>query len=210
MQQQVKATRMELQKRKRMHKMATRGHRLLKEKRDGLMQRFMGIIRRAKKLRDEVEEKLQKAMGIFLAGTSYMNPSFLRESLAYSDYEVEVTKGQKNIMGVKVPTFSIKKKGTPYSYGFSDTTGDLDFSLKLLDELVPLLMELAHLEKSAELLAHEIEKTRRRVNALEYVLIPNLEEAIKYITMRLDEMERSNLTMLMKVKEIVAEEKVVA
>lgn len=210
MRQQVKATRMELQKRKRQHKMAVRGHKLLKEKRDGLMQRFMGIIREAVKTRQEVEEKLQKAMSVFLQGTSYINPAILKESLAYSDYEVEITRGHKNIMGVRVPTFDTRKEGNPYSYGLVETTGDLDLSLKLLDELVSLLLELAHLEKSAQLLADEIERTRRRVNALEYVLIPDLEEAISYISMRLDEMERSKLTMLMKVKEIVAEEKVVA
>lgn len=207
MRQQVKATRMELQKRKRNHKMAVRGHRLLKEKRDGLMQRFMGILRKAKKTRDEVQDHLRKAMSVFLAGTAYINPQFLTEALAFSDYKVGVEISKKNVMGVKVPVFEVKREGKPYSYGFVETTGDLDYSLQLLDKLVPLLLEMAHLEKSAQLLANEIESTRRRVNALEYVMIPDLEEAIAYITMRLDELERSKLTMLMKVKEIVAEEK---
>ncbi|MFP4498385.1 MAG: V-type ATP synthase subunit D [Vulcanimicrobiota bacterium] len=206
---QVKATRMELQKNKRQQKMAVRGHKLLKEKRDGLMQRFMGIIREVKKFRIEVEEKLETALNLFLRGTSYINPVFLKESLNYSDYNVEIEKSEKNIMGVRVPQFSVKKEGTPYSYGFTETTGDLDYSLKLLDELIPLLLELSHIEKSAQLLSDEIERTRRRVNALEYVMIPELEEAISYITMKLDEMERSKLTMLMKVKEIVEKEKTV-
>lgn len=207
MRQQVKATRMELQKRKRNHKMAVRGHKLLKEKRDGLMQRFMGILRMAKKNRDLVEEKLHRAMAVFLAGTAFINPGFLKESLEYSDYRVEVETDTKNIMGVKVPFFKLHRHGKPYSYGLTETTGDLDYSLHLLDELVPHILELAHLEKGAQLLAEEIETTRRRVNALEYVMIPDLEEAIAYISMRLGELERSNLTMLMKVKEIVAAEK---
>ncbi len=210
MRQQVKATRMELQKKKKNQKMAVRGHKLLKEKRDGLMQRFMGILRQSKKAREEVEEKLHRAMTVFLAGTAYINPAFLKESLAFSDYNVQVETEEKNIMGVRVPTFNLKREGKPFSYGFTETTGDMDYSLQLLDELVPLLMELAHLEKSAQLLAEEIETTRRRVNALEYVMIPDLEEAIAYISMRLGELERSNLTMLMKVKEIVAQEKQVS
>jgi len=207
MRQQVKATRMELQKKKRNHKMAVRGHKLLKEKRDGLMRRFIDLLRQAKKNRNTVEEKLRKAMTVFLSGTAYINPAFLKESLAYSDYNVEVDISRKNIMGVKVPVFNLQREGKPYSYGLTETTGDLDYSLQLLDELVPLLLKLAYLEKGAQLLAEEIESTRRRVNALEHVMIPDLEEAIAYISMRLDELERSNLTMLMKVKEIVAEEK---
>jgi V/A-type H+/Na+-transporting ATPase subunit D len=210
MKQQVKATRMELQKRKKNYKMATRGHKLLKEKRDGLMQRFLEIVKMAKDKRLEVEDNLFKALNIFLAGSAYMKPSVLKESLSYSNYKVEIGISEKNIMGAKVPKFNVQREGNPYSYGFADTTGDLDLSLKLLEELVPHLLELSEIEKSAQILADEIEKTRRRVNALEYVLIPQLEEAIRYITMKLDEMERSKLTMLMKVKEIVAEEKTVA
>lgn len=210
MRQQVKATRMELQKRKKNHKMAVRGHKLLKEKRDGLMQRFLGIIRDAKHAREQVEEKLRRALSVFLAGTAYINPAILEESLAYSDYRAEVEVSRKNVMGVKVPDFALHREGKPYSYGFAETTGDLDLSLQLMEELVPLLLSLSHLEKASQLLAEEIESTRRRVNALEYVMIPDLEEAIAYISMRLDELERSKLTMLMKIKEIVAAEKTVA
>lgn len=203
----VKATRMELQAKKRNHKMAVRGHKLLKEKRDGLMQRFLGVIRKVRVLREEVEEKLLKALAVYLAGSAYINPLFLREALAYSNYSVNIKVNTKNVMGVKVPDFKLEREGKPYSYGLTETTGDMDFALKLLDDMLPHLIELTHIEKTAELLAQEIESTRRRVNALEYVLIPELEEAIRYITMRLGELERSNLTMLMKVKEIVAAEK---
>jgi len=210
MRTQVKATRMELQKKKRNYKMAVRGHKLLKEKRDGLMQRFMELIRNIKKTRTFVEETIQKAMTVFIAGSAYINSYFLQESLAFSDYQVDVNVVQRNIMGVKIPYFELKRQGKPYSYGLTDTTGDLDISIKILDELLPMMLELAHLEKGAQLLTEEIETTRRRVNALEYVMIPDLEEAISYISMRLDELERSNLTMLMKVKEIVEAEKVVA
>jgi V/A-type H+-transporting ATPase subunit D len=207
MSHQVKATRMELQKKKKNYKMAVRGHKLLKEKRDGLMQRFLGIIRDAKRLRESVEEKLQRALRVFLGGTAYVSPAVLDESLSYSDYKAVVEIDQKNMMGVKVPGYTLFREGKPYSYGFAETDGDLDLSLQLMEELVPFLMELAHLEKAAQLLAEEIESTRRRVNALEYVMIPDLESAIAYISMRLDELERSKLTMLMKIKEIVAAEK---
>jgi len=203
----VKATRMELQKKKKNYKMAKRGHKLLKEKRDGLMQKFMEVIRKVRALREEVEEKLMKAINVFLSGSAYINPAFLKESLAYSDYNVGINVRKKNIMGVRIPEFELNREGKPYSYGLSETTGDLDLSLKLLDDILPLLIELTHIEKSAQLMAEEIESTRRRVNALEYILIPELEEGIRYITMRLGELERQNLTMLMKVKEIVAAEK---
>ncbi|MCD4782680.1 MAG: V-type ATP synthase subunit D [Candidatus Eremiobacteraeota bacterium] len=203
----VKATRMELQKKKKNYKMAKRGHKLLKEKRDGLMQKFMEVIWKVRALREEVEEKLLKAITVFLSGSAYVNPAFLKESLAYSDYKVSIDVKKKNIMGVKIPEFKLNREGKPYSYGLTETTGDLDLSLKLLDDILPLLIELTRIEKTAQLMAEEIESTRRRVNALEYILIPELQGAIRYITMRLGELERQNLTMLMKVKEIVAAEK---
>lgn len=203
----VKATRMELQKKKKNYKMAVRGHKLLKEKRDGLMQRFLEVIRNVRTLREDVEDKLRKAMAAYLAGTAYTNPASLQESLAYTDYKASISLDKKNVMGVRIPMFKLEREGSPYSYGLTETTGDLDYSIRLLDNLLPMLIELAHIEKSAQLLAEEIESTRRRVNALEYVMIPELEEAIRYIGMRLGELERSNLTMLMKVKEIVAQGK---
>jgi V/A-type H+-transporting ATPase subunit D len=198
---------MELQRKKKNHRMAVRGHKLLKEKRDGLMQRFMQIIRTIRKLREDAEEKLRTAISVYLAGSAYINPVFLKESLAYSDCSVTVKTQKTNVMGVKIPHFELIREGKPYSYSLTETTGDLDLSLKLLYEVLPTLVELTHIEKSLQLLAEEIESTRRRVNALEYVLLPELEETIRYITMRLGELERSNLSMLMKVKEIVAKEK---
>lgn len=203
----VKATRMELQKKKKNYKMAVRGHKLLKEKRDGLIQRFLEVIRNVRTLREDVEDKLRKAMAAYLAGTAYTNPASLQESLAYTNYKASISLDKKNVMGVRIPMFKLEREGSPYSYGLTETTGDLDYSIRLLDNLLPMLIELAHIEKSAQLLAEEIESTRRRVNALEYVMIPELEEAIRYIGMRLGELERSNLTMLMKVKEIVAQGK---
>jgi len=200
---------MQLLRLKRRLAMARRGHKLLKDKRDELMRRFMELVDSIEELRTRVESKLSRAMKDFLAARMQMSSSEIAASLLYSTrtYDFEVAKS--SVMGVNVPRFvpgeRMQNDSDAYPYGLAMTSADLDEAIGSLVEVMPMLLELAEREKSAELLADEIEKTRRRVNALEYVLIPKLEETIRYITMKLDEVERGNLTRLMKVKEMVRE-----
>jgi len=203
----VNPTRMVLTGLKKRLKTARRGHKLLKDKRDELMKRFLDIVRENKRLREEVERKVGIVHSRFVMARALMNSEVLEEALMFPKVEVNLKASTKNIMSVDVPVLEYTTEGGGegdiYPYGFANTTGELDEAIATLSELVPELLKLAEMEKSAQLLADEIEKTRRRVNALEYVLIPNLEETIKYIVMKLDENERSNLTRLMKVKDMV-------
>ena len=206
----VNPTRMVLTGLKKRLKTARRGHKLLKDKRDELMKRFLDIVRENKRLREEVEHKVGIVHSRFVMARALMNSEVLEEALMFPKVEVNLKASTKNIMSVDVPVLEYTTEGGGegdiYPYGFANTTGELDEAIATLSELVPELLKLAEMEKSAQLLADEIEKTRRRVNALEYVLIPNLEETIKYIVMKLDENERSNLTRLMKVKDMVLED----
>jgi V/A-type H+-transporting ATPase subunit D len=190
-------------------KTARRGHKLLKDKRDELMKKFLDIVRENKRLREEVEEKLNIVHSRFVMARAVMNTELVEEALMFPKTEVNLNASTRNIMSVDVPmlefTTGDNLEGDIYPYGFANTTGELDEAIATLSALTPELLKLAEMEKSAQLLADEIEKTRRRVNALEYVLIPDLEETIKYITMKLDENERSNLTRLMKVKDMMLE-----
>ncbi len=203
----VNPTRMVLTGLKRRLKTARRGHKLLKDKRDELMKKFLDIVRENKKLREEVEEQLMVVHSRFVMARAVMNSELVEEALMFPKVEVNLETKTRNIMSVDVPvlefTTESDTEGDIYPYGFANTTGELDEAIATLSDLTPELLKLAEMEKSAQLLADEIEKTRRRVNALEYVLIPNLEETIKYIVMKLDENERSNLTRLMKVKDMV-------
>ena len=203
----VNPTRMVVTGLKKRLKTARRGHKLLKDKRDELMKRFLDIVRENKRLREEVEQKVGIVHSRFVMARALMNSEVLEEALMFPKVEVNLKASTKNIMSVDVPVLEYTTEGGGegdiYPYGFANTTGELDEAIATLSELVPELLKLAEMEKSAQLLADEIEKTRRRVNALEYVLIPNLEETIKYIVMKLDENERSNLTRLMKVKDMV-------
>lgn len=206
----VNPTRMVLTGLKKRLKTARRGHKLLKDKRDELMKRFLEIVRENKSLREEAEEKLQIVHSRFVMARAEMNSELLEEALMFPKQKVQLTASTKNIMSVDVPVLEFhaesEDEGDIYPYGFANTTSELDSAIATLSELTPTLLKLAELEKSAQLLADEIEKTRRRVNALEYVLIPNLEETIKYIVMKLDENERGNLTRLMKVKDMMLEQ----
>jgi len=206
----VNPTRMVLTGLKKRLKTARRGHKLLKDKRDELMKKFLDIVRENKRLREEVERKIGIVHSRFVMARALMNSEVLEEALMFPKVEVNLKASTKNIMSVDVPVLEYTTEGGGegdiYPYGFANTTGELDEAIATLSELVPELLKLAEMEKSAQLLADEIEKTRRRVNALEYVLIPNLEETIKYIVMKLDENERSNLTRLMKVKDMVLKE----
>ena len=183
-------------------KSAKRGHKLLKDKQDGLMQKFMEIIREAKKMREEVEEKLGAAFKNFIRAGSLMSEEFVEGALLYSTAKTELTVKTKNVMSVRIPQFKLETSGDVITYGYLQTSGELDMSLQSFQDVFPLLIALAEVEKSAEALADELEKTRRRVNALEYRMIPDLEDTIKFIQMKLGEMERGSIinTMVVKAK----------
>jgi len=202
----VKATRMELQRMKKQLKMAVRGHKLLKEKRDGLMQQFLKSVRNIGKMREELETELQRVYTVFIHGYSFLAPEEKDNIFEKPEHNLMVDVELGNVMGVKTPIF--KFDDDIKFEGFWDkgiVSLNLDIALLKLKELLTKLMELSQIEKTALMLAEEIESTRRRVNALEYVLVPELRENIKFIMMKISEMERSNIAMLMKVKDIIRE-----
>lgn len=206
----VNPTRMELNRLKKRLKMAERGHKLLKDKRDELIRQFLILVRKNKDLREEIETELSEAFAKFLLARAVMPAEILEEALMYPTKKLSLEINKQNIMSVYAPKFtwaeeeSTKGEDTSiYPYGFVETTAELDASIKTLSAVLSRLMELAEVEKAVQLLADEIEKTRRRVNALEYILIPELSSTIKYITMKLEENERGALTRLMKIKDVV-------
>ena len=203
----VTPTRMVLNQLKGRLKTARRGHKLLKDKRDELMRQFMEVIRQNKALRTRVEEGLTAAFGSLQVASSIMSPEMLEQALLYPRQSVELGVSYNNIMSVNVPKYSFKTKNNDpseiYPYGFAQTSGELDDALEQLAKVFEDMLELAEVEKTMQLLAEEIEKTRRRVNALEYSTIPKLEENIKYITMKLEENENSTKVRLLKVKDMV-------
>ena len=195
----VTPTRMVLNQLKGRLKTARRGHKLLKDKRDELMRQFMDVVRQNKVLRIRVEEGLTQAFASLQVASSIMSPEMLEQALLYPRQSVELGMDFKNIMSVNVPLYS-------YPYGFAQTSGELDDALDKLARVFEDMLELAQVEKTMQLLAEEIEKTRRRVNALEYVMIPELEGNIKYISMKLEENENATKVRLLKVKEMVLEQ----
>lgn len=199
----VNPTRMELLKLKRRLKIAQKGHKLLKEKRDGLMKEFMQIIKDAKNTRDLLEEKLSVTFKSYINANANMTPQTIETAGKLTQQKLKIETEIKNIMSVKIPIFKIDFKGDWLSYGFYDTSSELDKSIINLNSSIPLMFQLSQIEKSAQLLATEIEKTRRRVNALEHVLIPSLNETIKYISMKLSEQERSGIATTMRIKQII-------
>ncbi len=199
----VSATRMELLKLKKRLTLARRGHKLLKDKLDELMRRFLKLIKDYRELRKEMEQALATALRSFLLARAVMSPEAITEALIVPQDRVSLAASTASIMNLIIPQFELQVRGELYHYGFADTAFELDTSVNLFSQALPLMIRLAEKEKTIELLAEEIEKTRRRVNALDYVLIPGLQETIKHISMRLEELERSNLTRLMKVKDIV-------
>lgn len=198
-------TRMQLLRLKKRLAMAERGHKLLKDKRDELMKKFLDLIKKEQALRVEAETGLGSVLPAFLEARAAMSHEALEEAFMVPKISCGVDVSTTTIMNVKVPEFTWRGEDARnvHPYGFSGTSASLDDAVAGLARLLPKLAELAEVERSIELLADEIEKTRRRVNALEYVLIPNLRDTARYITMKLDEMERGNLTRLMKVKDIV-------
>ena len=209
----VNPTRMELTRLKGKLRTAQRGHKLLKDKRDELMKQFLDTVREVRALRQEVEEELMTVHGAFTVASALMSSQALEQALLYPKQSVKLTQTTENIMSVNVPVFHFSMEGDSsdiYPYGFGFTSGELDNAVGFLGDVLQELLELAQLEKSAELMSDEIEKTRRRVNALEYVMIPNLQETIRYITMKLEENERGNTTRLMKVKDMMIAEQIQA
>ena len=205
----VTPTRMVLKQLKGRLKTAVRGHKLLKDKRDELMRQFMDVVRRNKELRTKVEEGLTDAFAALSVASAVMSPEMLEQSLLYPRQSVELGMTFKNVMSVNVPVYDFKTKsaeeGDIFPYGFAQTSGELDDAMTNLSAVFEDMLELAQVEKTMQLLAQEIEKTRRRVNALEYVMIPDLQKNIKYITMKLEENENATKVRLLKVKEMVLE-----
>ena len=203
-------TRMVLNQLKGRLKTARRGHKLLKDKRDELMRQFMDVVKLNKQLRTRVEEGLTQAFASQQVASSIMSPEMLEQALLYPRQSVELGMTFKNIMSVNVPRYSFHTKNNDpseiYPYGFAQTSGELDDALDKLARVFEDMLELAQVEKTMQLLAEEIEKTRRRVNALEHVIIPETQEGIRYITMKLDENERSTQVRLMKVKDMMLED----
>ena len=206
----VNPTRMELTRLKKKLITATRGHKLLKDKRDELMRQFLDLVKVNKALREEVEKGIKNANKNFVLAKAVMRDEYLNTALLASKQSVEINAGQKNVMSVNIPVFDYKTRTADendiYSYGFAFTSSDLDFAVRSLADVFPSMLRLAEVEKSCRLMAAEIEKTRRRVNALEHVMIPDLKKNIKYITMKLDENERSTQIRLMKVKDMMLKE----
>jgi len=207
---QVNPTRMELTRLKKKLTTAVKGHRLLKDKRDELMREFLELVRENMELRLKVEQGIADANRNFVLARAGMSEEMLKAALMAPKQEIYLKPGSKNVMSVDIPTFDYETR-TPdendiYAYGFAFTSGDLDGAVKSLSDIMPDMMKLAEVEKSCQLMAAEIEKTRRRVNALEHVIIPETQEGIRYITMKLSENERSTQVRLMKVKDMMLEE----
>ncbi|ALA95511.1 V-type ATP synthase subunit D [Leptotrichia sp. oral taxon 212] len=205
----VNPTRMELSKLKIRLKTAVRGHKLLKDKQDELMRQFIDMIKKNKKLREKVEEMLQNSFKDFLLSRGVMSDEMLESAIAYPKEKIGVEVKKKNIMSVNVPQMTFVREnegnqGMIYPYGYAQTSADLDDAIDGLNSVMDNLLELAEVEKACQLMADEVEKTRRRVNALEYMTIPQLKETIRFIQMKLDENERGSITRLMKVKDMMS------
>ena len=205
----VNPTRMELTRLKNKLVTARRGHKLLKDKRDELMRQFLLLVRENMELRTRVEEEIREANKRFAIAKSGMSEAEVRVAFMNPKQEIQLEMNTRNVMSVDVPVYSYQTRTSDendvYSYGYAFTSGDLDDGVEHLAAVLPDLLKLAESEKSCQLMAAEIEKTRRRVNALEHVLIPDMEESIKFITMKLDENERSSQIRLMKVKDMMLE-----
>ena len=206
----VNPTRMMLTNLKKKLATATRGHKLMKDKRDELMKGFLELARENKELRARAEAALAEVYESFSVASAVMSQEVLEEALMFPKQGVELSVGGKNVMSVDVPVFDFKTTAEDqtdiFPYGYAGTSGELDSAIRHMAEVFPIMLELAAKEKEAAMLAAELERTRRRVNALEYVKIPQLQMTIKYIVMKLDENERGNQTRLMKVKDMILAE----
>ncbi len=211
-QMRVNPTRMEMKRIQMRYQTARKGHKLLKDKRDELMKRFLDVVREDKLLRERVEASLADVFRGFTVASAVTGPQMLEEALICPKKECDLSVEYQNVMSVTVPKFSLHIQSTggadSCNYGLAFTTGELDASLRALGDVMEDLLHMAELEKTAQLLAEEIERTRRRVNALEYILMPQYLETIKSIKMKLDENERGNTTRLMKVKDMMLQARV--
>ena len=203
----VNPTRMELKKLKARLKTATRGHKLLKDKSDEMIRRFSALIKLNKTMRDEVEKALGEVLKEFSYAKGQLSRASLENAFMMPTASLEIKREVSTIMNVEVPKLSVKEKrgSEVYPYAFAEITGEADYSVKRISEIIAKLVKLAEIEKQVAMLADEIERNKRRVNALEHVMIPQLQETIQYITSKLDENERASITRLMKVKGMIAE-----
>ena len=199
----IPPTRMQLLRLKKRSTIARRGHKLLKDKQDELMRRILELVGKIRDARLRIEQDLKSAFSYFYFASSKQSPKATGEALLATTKSIAIDYTTERVLNLKIPKFKQTISGGLIGFGFMTTSGDLDLALLKIDQLISKLLELAELEKALELLATEIEKTRRRVNALEYILIPSIEETIKFINLKLSEMERGDLTRLMRVKEIV-------
>ncbi len=207
----VNPTRMELKKLKARLATARRGHKLLKDKRDEMIRRFMDIVKGTGELRKRVEDGIEKINADFTVASAVTSPEVLQESLVLPVSEGELLVNYRSVMNISIPTYSYERKNQnagALNYGFAFTSGALDSAVSEMDSLLPSLLLLAEKEKTVQMLADEIEKTRRRVNALEYIMIPQYEASIKKITMKLEENERGNTSRLMKVKDMMLRQQI--
>ncbi|MGY3724383.1 V-type ATP synthase subunit D [Granulicatella balaenopterae] len=207
----VKPTRMELSKLKQRLVVSKRGHKLLKDKQDELMRQFIELIRKNNELRDSVEERLIAGMKSFVLAKATLNEAFIEELVAIPPQSVTLDLSEKNIMSVYVPemnfTVEEQNKESDFKYGYLNSNSEIDESVDQIEDVLEDLLLLTEIEKTCQLMADEIEKTRRRVNALEYRMIPQLEETIYYIEMKLEENERASITRIMKVKDMGKKDK---
>lgn len=203
----INPTRMELLRLRKRLALARRGHKLLKDKQDELVRNFMEIIEDTKLLRISADKEIQSVYQSFSIAEGVLGAEIIESLFAVPGAETRIKSKTRTVLNLKIPKFEVEIRGDPYGYSDSTSSVLLDRATSRYERLLSTLLRLAELERAATLLAKEIEKTRRRVNALEYILIPNIVETIKYITMKLSEMERSNLTRVMKVKEIIEAKK---
>ena len=203
----VNPTRMELKKLKTRLKTATRGHKLLKDKSDELIRRFTVLLRENKRLRDEVGAELGSVLKEFAFAKGQMSSAAIENAFMMPVASLGIECGITSIMNVEVPSITVEERRSDdvFPYAFSAVTSEADYSVRRISEVITKLVKLAEIEKQTAMLADEIEKNKRRVNALEYVMIPQLEETIRYISSKLDENERASITRLMKVKSMIAD-----
>lgn len=199
----VTPTRVSLLRLKKELKLAKKGHKLLKDKRDGLMRRFMEIIHETYALRTSLDERMRDALTAYTRGASMMTPKLIDSAFMLPSAEVSLEVKTRSIMSVPIPQFTVTQTGGIFSYGFVDTNGDIDSAIMTLHELFPDIIKLAELEKTVENLAEEIERTRRRTSALENNRIPQLETSIRFINLRLEEQSRDAVVSAMRIKDMI-------
>jgi len=184
-----------------------RGYKMLKSKRDDLVKQFVVLAKKNREMREIIEKKMAAVYENFMIAEALMGSAALEDALMLPGYSASLEADTQNLMGVDIPVYKFNTRGDIYPYGLYSTSGELDIAVEELGDLIPQLLELSQIEKSLQLLTREIEKTRRTVNALEYVRIPNLQQTVKYIRMKLEGNEQSNTTRLMKVKDIMMRDK---